>query len=534
MVTDADLTGDTTNWTSDNVYQLDGYVFLEEGGVLNIEAGTRIEGLADPSNANDLASALIVTRGAQIFANGTAEAPIVFTAEGQDDSFSVPADRGAWGGVIILGNATVGDENGIGTANVEGIPIQDRTVYGGGTANDDMESSGSLTYVSILFAGATLADNNEINGLTLGGVGNGTRIEYIEVFGNSDDGIEIFGGSVDVKYAMVAYCGDDSFDTDQAWSGRGQFWFTMQLSNDQTGNNQNGGEHDGSENPAEDGPVQTVWNATYIGMGADGDNGEANTGLRIRNLAAISYNNSIITEFGQDGLRLQDSSQVRYLRDEFQFQNNIWWNFGDGNEFSEFVRLDSAALGDTTLAKLVAEGNLAVDPMLTRVTFAASENNGADGNGVDPRPSATSPALAGGATPPTTDTFYTATAYRGAFNPSGDYWVDWTYAFDQGYLIDLSTSTVDFGESNGIALQVPAPNPAVTFTVLRLDLPTSTAAELYIYDQVGRLVEQTDLGRLPAGDNRHVVNVANYATGHYFVVVRTQTGNVAQRFVVSR
>ncbi len=535
VITDADLVaGETYNWTSDNVYQLDGYVFLEDGGTLNIEAGTRIEGLADPSSSNDLASALIITRGAQIFANGTADEPIVFTAEGQDDTFSVPAERGSWGGVIVLGNASVGDENGLGTANVEGIPIQDRTIYGGGDANDDTESSGSLTYVSVLFAGATLADNNEINGLTLGGVGSGTRIEYIEIFGNSDDGIEIFGGSVDIKYALVAYCGDDSFDTDQGWSGRGQFWVTMQLPNDQSGNNQNGGEHDGSENPSEFGPVQTVWNATYIGMGTDGDNGENNTGLRIRNQAAISYNNSIFTEFGEDGLRLQDTSQNRYVGDEFQLQNNIFWNFGNGNEFSDFVRVDNDDLADTIVAKLIAEGNLAVDPMLGRVTFEASEDGGADGNGVDPRPMAGSPALSGGATPPTTDTFYTATAYRGAFGPSEDYWVDWTYTYDRGYLIELSTSTVDFGRNNGLVLEVPAPNPASSLTTLSIELPTASTVDLTIYDQTGRLVEQTSLGRRPAGVNKYTLEVSSYPSGHYFVVMRTDAGAVAQRFVVSR
>ncbi|MEL7159336.1 MAG: T9SS C-terminal target domain-containing protein, partial [Bacteroidota bacterium] len=239
VITDADLVGSTTyNWSADTIYQLDGYVYLEADGVLNIAPGTRIEGLANPSDANDLASTLIITRDATITANGTAAQPIVFTAEGEDENFSVPDDRGSWGGLVILGNAPVGEENATGVANIEGIPQEARTQYGGTNVNDN---SGSLRYVSIRYGGAVLADNNEINGLTLGGVGNGTLIEFIEVFGNNDDGIEFFGGSVDVKHAIVAFCKDDSFDSDQAWSGRGQFWFTIQLPNDQTGNNQNGG-----------------------------------------------------------------------------------------------------------------------------------------------------------------------------------------------------------------------------------------------------------------------------------------------------
>ena len=105
-ITDSDLQGDRTyNWTADNVYQLDGFVFLEEGGVLNIEAGTFIQGIESPSTS-DNASALIIARGAKINALGTAEAPIVFTAEVDDlnDPIDLTVnDRGFWGGLIILG-----------------------------------------------------------------------------------------------------------------------------------------------------------------------------------------------------------------------------------------------------------------------------------------------------------------------------------------------------------------------------------------------------------------------------------------------
>jgi hypothetical protein len=115
---------------------------------------------------------------------------------------------------------------------------------------------------------AQLSTDNEINGLTLGGVGSGTEIDYVEVFANLDDGIEWFGGTVDVKNATVAFCGDDAFDYDQGWRGRGQFWFAIQAPNTSTGRS---GEHDGAT-PDNVAPFSqpTIYNATYIGIGENG------------------------------------------------------------------------------------------------------------------------------------------------------------------------------------------------------------------------------------------------------------------------
>jgi len=197
-ITDADLVaGETYNWTSDNVYILDGLVYLEEGGVLNIEAGTVIKGAATITTG-DNTSALIIARGAQIFANGTASDPsdpIIFTAEEDDltDNGDFTAqDRGEWGGLIVLGKATIARPDG--ADGIEGIDADEARAQFGGTEDDD--NSGVIKYISIRHGGAQLSPNNEINGLTLGGVGSGTEIDYVEVFANLDDGIEFFGGTV--------------------------------------------------------------------------------------------------------------------------------------------------------------------------------------------------------------------------------------------------------------------------------------------------------------------------------------------------
>ncbi|MEL7220284.1 MAG: T9SS type A sorting domain-containing protein [Bacteroidota bacterium] len=436
IVTDDTLQGDTEyNWTNDNVYVLDGYVFLEAGSVLNIEAGTRIEGRANPTNGVDESSALIITRGAQINATGTEENPIVFTAEGEDGSFDALEDRGSWGGLIILGNAEIGEDGG--EENIEGIPESDRSTYGAGSntpAND--ESSGILKYVSVRYAGAVLAGDNEINGITLGGVGSGTLIDFVEVFGNADDGIEIFGGHVDIKHAVVAFCGDESFDTDESWAGRGQYWFALQAPMDPSGNEQFGGEHDGSEaDDLQPKTVHTIYNATFVGMGPNNSDANAagNIALRLRNDVGISYNNSIFTEFGQKGMRMQSPTTERYLAGDFELNNNIWFGFGDGDAPVDFIRVDGA---DQTaiINKVLAEGNEVADPLLAGISRTPN-------GGLDPRPSNGSPALSGAFTPE--DDWFDATSFRGAFSFANNWALNWTHLDEQGYFGDLNeTETV--------------------------------------------------------------------------------------------
>ena len=169
------------------------------------------------------ASALIVARGGKINAVGTQENPIIFTFEQDALDGSTPYNtKGQWGGVIILGNAQLNSSPG--ETQIEGIPdTESRGLYGG---NDDLDNSGTMTYVSIRHGGTDIGAGNEINGLTLGGVGSQTTLEYIEVIANADDGVEFFGGTASIKYVLTAFCGDDSFDYDEGWRGYGQFWCT--------------------------------------------------------------------------------------------------------------------------------------------------------------------------------------------------------------------------------------------------------------------------------------------------------------------
>ena len=208
-------------WNKENIYTLNGKVIVDAGVTLTIEAGTIIKG-AEGQETN--ASALIVAQGGKLMAQGTASEPIIFTTVldnikvGETVGTNLSKeDNGKWGGIIILGKAPISAETGDVTATIEGLPANaSYAVYGGSETNDN---SGTLTYISIRHGGITIGADNEINGLTLGGVGSGTTIENIEVVSNQDDGIEFFGGTVNVTNAIVAFQGDDGIDIDQNYAG---------------------------------------------------------------------------------------------------------------------------------------------------------------------------------------------------------------------------------------------------------------------------------------------------------------------------
>jgi hypothetical protein len=201
-----------TTWTKNNIYLLQGIVYVDDLVTLTIEAGTIIRG-----DATAAASSLIIQRGAKIIANGTPCNPIVFTS-----SKAIGARlKGDWGGLIILGKAV--NNQGLNTP-IEGIgtvgPNASRGLHGG---TDNADNSGSLKYARIEYAGFVFSANNEINSLTMGSVGSGTTIDYVQTSFGNDDAFEWFGGSVNCKH-LVSYRNlDDDFDTDFGYNGTVQF-----------------------------------------------------------------------------------------------------------------------------------------------------------------------------------------------------------------------------------------------------------------------------------------------------------------------
>ncbi|PHN07719.1 hypothetical protein CRP01_05510 [Flavilitoribacter nigricans DSM 23189 = NBRC 102662] len=536
VIKDSDLVGGQTyNWTSDNCYLLDGYVFLEAGGVLNIEPGTVIKGKAE-TTTGDASSALIITVGAQIYAEGAPDNPIIFTAEDDDlddDTDLFASDRGFWGGLILLGDAVIARPGG--TDNIEGIPADQERARYGGTDNED--NSGVLRYISIRHGGDILDNGSEINGLTLGGVGSGTIIEYVEVFANDDDGIEFFGGTVDVKHAIVAFCKDDGFDYDYGWRGRGQFWFSIH-DTDLAGRS---AEMDGAS-PDGQAPYAkpTISNATYIGSGVSATPGEEGNdiGLLFRDNAGGFYYNSIFTDYPNLGLAIEDRLDTEedaynnFAQDSLALINNIWWNFGAGTELADFVTLvdnGEVPLDDDKdlVATLVADGNQSVDPLLGGISRDTDM-------GLDPRP-ADGPAIGNAIS--LDDPFFTPVNYHGAFDPAAALWANnWTAIYAYGYIGDILSSTEDRVKiEEGLTFEAPVPNPASFETSLKFSLDQSDNINLYIVDLNGRLI-RTELANhyFGTGEHQYTFDVSNLAMGTYFVIMQNSNTVLTHKMIVTR
>jgi hypothetical protein len=257
------LTADET-WTKDKVWILNGKVVVDEGITLTIEAGTIIKG---QQGEGSLASALIVARGGTLDACATASEPIIMTSILDDIEIGQTAgsnldenDAGKWGGLIVLGYAPISVDGDAETARIEGIPASETYGIYGGT--DPADNSGCISYVSVRHGGALLGEGNEINGITFGGVGSGTTVDHIEVVGNLDDGIECFGGTVNISNAVVWAQGDDAYDMDQAYSGTIDNF--VYIAGDES---DHGMEIDGPEGSA-DGQF-TMTNGTMKGLSAE-------------------------------------------------------------------------------------------------------------------------------------------------------------------------------------------------------------------------------------------------------------------------
>ena len=337
----------STTWTADNTYNLTDQVYVMPGATLTIEAGTVV---ASDTTANG-AGSLAVTRGAKIYVLGTKDAPVIMTSSedvatwdadpthptGGDPTTGIWRESAnEWGNLTIMGNALVSksstgaaqdpvtivtDDDGVAggstsqrvnTAIPDGLnqsPMEgltaaftgDSRVYYGG--NDDDDNSGSISYLSMRYGGRVVGLGNELNGLSLGGIGRSTDINHVEIMNNVDDGIEIWGGTVFLKNVAVWNIGDDSFDVDQGWRGGAQFVLIVQghsLDASQgSGVGDNGFETDGAEN-SDAQPVTTVViaNATFIGNPGDGD------GATVwRDNANVQYWNSIFMDCGEKVVR---------------------------------------------------------------------------------------------------------------------------------------------------------------------------------------------------------------------------------------
>ena len=309
------ITSNTT-WNNTTLYKIDGFVFVTGGAKLTIEEGTMIQGLP---GQEENASALIIARDGEIDAEGTAAKPIVFTKENApyDGEGSDLTENGQWGGLVVLGAAT--NNNPTNDRRIEGIPDEASypSEYGG---TDAADNSGVLKYISIRHGGTDIGAGNEINGLSFGSVGTGTTVEHIEVIANKDDGVEWFGGTVNTKHLLTTYCGDDSYDYDEGFRGKGQFWATIQAE----GTGGRLGEHD-SGGPGEGETPRSkpiIYNATYVGNGNDLITFRDDAGGVYANSIFFNTNEGIEIEYRED----KHNSLDQFIEGELVLKNNLFQN----------------------------------------------------------------------------------------------------------------------------------------------------------------------------------------------------------------
>lgn len=409
---------------SSNIYKIRGIVYVTNGAKLTIEPGTVIQGESATKGA------LVITRGSQILASGTSDKPIVFTSD------ATAPKRGDWGGVVICGKAPTNSSfNGTaglgqvegGVNNGEGLGLY------GGTAADD--NSGTLKYVRIEYAGYAYLPDNELNGLTLAGVGSGTTVDYVEIFKANDDAIECFGGTVSLKHTLFISTLDDDFDTDNGWSGKVQFGIVMRDSAIADISKSESFESDNDANGSALTPQTSgvYSNITVIGPRAtlaNVGNSLFLCGAQIRRNSSISIFNSVIMGY-PTGLLIDASKGT-------PTDNNIQANtlFVQNTTIAGCVKAVDYSASTTAATGWAAADALAWfntpangNSILTNTTdvmLTAPYNYAAP----DFTPATGSPLLTGATfTNTKLSSGFTSVTYRGAVGPTGDdasWWKGWT------------------------------------------------------------------------------------------------------------
>lgn len=462
---DGELIANNVIFTCDKTWILDKKIYVAPGKTLTIQPGTVVKGnFGTAANA----AALTVEVGGKIFAAGTKDCQIVFTAaaDNLDGTFPI-ASNGQWGGICIAGKATnnltlaangpfqagVGDgrlcvADGLGT--FEGFATSNTKDQFGvnltaGGVFDDNDNSGILSYVSIRHAGAVLQVGGELNALSLGSVGRGTTINHIEVVSCADDGIELWGGTVDLKYVVSMFGNDDNLDWDDGWKGRAQFVFVLKTDVTASVDSDNGMEMDADDQKSNLLPRShpIIYNATMIGNSKTvltSDNSGI-AAIQAKELTEGEIYNSVFSNW-KFGLNLVKALGTRTGTSEAY--HNWSATAGNGsnslkvkcNTFSGIIQkaiaIDKNGTGITSGADstqfFTTDNNivLATIPGFSP-TFVVNNTTNVITTQVDATPN---PGLSTAGCPVApADGFYSAAAYRGAFDPAGQSWLSpWAYS----------------------------------------------------------------------------------------------------------
>jgi hypothetical protein len=404
----------------DFIFRLRGYVYVTDGATITIEPGTKIV-----SN-KDSAGVLVIYRDAKIIADGTSSAPIVFTS---NESSPAPGDLG---GVILVGQAKVNGNHSV----IEGGVDPAFSSFGG---TDDTHNSGTLRYVRIEYAGKAVNPGDEVNGLSLYGVGSGTTIDYVQVVRGLDDAFEFFGGAVNCKHLIAYNTADDDYDMDDGYRGMIQFAISIKdpafTDNKGTAGDVSNNFEVDNVNPANGlalsrSPITfpVLSNFTAIGPNdATGTSADYGWGMRWRRGCKFILANSIVMGGHKGGLRLQeDSSIAYYIRGTSAFYNSFLHavtndvDVQTGLTIPGIPSYDVASITTQTTGQY--KSTIVDDP--ADVMLTDPFNNAAP----NLKPAAGSPALTGALFDFGTlnADFFEKVSYRGAFDGTNDWTSGWT------------------------------------------------------------------------------------------------------------
>ncbi len=538
-----------TLWTRNNIYVLNGCIFVNSGATLTIESGTIIKG--DQANQGTL----VIRQGGRLEAVGTPTQPIVFTSN-QPAGSRAPGD---WGGIILCGRAPV---------NLPGNP----TIEGGVNATfggtDPADNSGTLQYVRIEYPGVAFQPNNEINGLTLGGVGYGTTIDHIQVTGSGDDSFEWFGGTVNAKYLIALAGTDDDFDTDNGFSGRVQYG--LGLRNPGRGDTGSGGVSNGleSDNDATgtvNGPQTSAVfsNMTILMPTTPTPSSPFNNSASalIRRNSAQSIFNSVFAgrRFGVE----LNSNSANYTQSNAQsgslvLSNNVVSTSAFSATLTNRAGRSTYGTGVTPLAGFNVNSIVATGNDTTQAVAGlglSADNFQFDGNCANnrqcvpnfPLPSAsilnagaafTNTKLTGAGNGGPNSTF-DAVNFRGAFGasntPAGNWATSWTNFNPQNTCYNVPGLTLS---NKAAAEQIQslsvAPNPTEGAAKLSFELKKAGTVSVRVLDVTGREVAVVTKAVKLAAGTQVIQLPASLNAGLYLASVTTDNGTQSVRFVVAK
>ncbi len=498
-----------TNWTNNNIYLLSGFVYVTNNAELTIQEGTIIKGDKAAKGS------LIVTRGSKLWADGSASLPIVFTS-------NEPAglrSYGDWGGLIICGNAPINDPAG--EKVIEGGVDATKGLYGG---NNPTDNSGILRFVRIEFPGIAFLPNNEINGLTLGGVGSGTIIDYVMVSYSGDDSYECFGGTVNMKHVVAFRALDDDFDTDFGFQGKSQFLVSLRDSNIADISGSNGFESDndgtGSTNTPLTQPIYS--NVTIVGPMIDAGttiNSNYKRGAHLRRSVKTSIFNSAVSGF-PIGLIIDGANcEANATNNDLQYQNNIiagcttpltvasgsTW---DITTWFNQMSFNNSILPNSTDLQLTNPYNydnpsfmpLAGSPLLSNSSFGSAYLS---------------------------DPFFDVVSYCGAFGAT-----DWTAGWANFDCQNTDYLLTGIAENSVVRNVSVYPNPVNSISAVTFQMTKSGYTKINLMDTQGKLVREVYSGSLEAGKHNIAIGASELKAGFYILNIENEAGMSNHRLMI--